>query len=186
MVAAASLADWVTSALIASLTLMVDPGLRPSLVGAWRAANARHRQLGARRELAAPSDSRTGHRASSSWSARPDAGARRLPADAGWCPNSCPRRWRRQSKARGGFFLAARASPAGASTCRAISASTSSTRLTPCASAPTLTLRDVHRPRRRMPSPVFDPVPGAIFGALARREDANCPQIRRLTWQEEG
>ncbi len=40
MVAAASLADWVTRAFIASLTLMVDPGLRPSLVGAWRAANA--------------------------------------------------------------------------------------------------------------------------------------------------
>ena len=38
MVAAASLADWVTSALAASVTLIVVPGFRPSLVGAWFAA----------------------------------------------------------------------------------------------------------------------------------------------------
>lgn len=40
MVTAASLADCVTSALTASLTLMVAPGLRPSLVGAWLAARS--------------------------------------------------------------------------------------------------------------------------------------------------
>ncbi len=38
MVVAASLADWVTRALAASLTLMVAPAFRPSLVGAWLAA----------------------------------------------------------------------------------------------------------------------------------------------------
>ena len=38
MVTAASLADWVTSALIASSTLMVEPCFNPSLVGAWTSA----------------------------------------------------------------------------------------------------------------------------------------------------
>ncbi len=38
MTAAASLADLVTRALMASSTLMVEPGFRPSLVGAWAAA----------------------------------------------------------------------------------------------------------------------------------------------------
>jgi hypothetical protein len=38
MTAAASLAEWVTSALMASDVLMVAPGFSPSLVGAWLAA----------------------------------------------------------------------------------------------------------------------------------------------------
>ncbi len=125
---AASLADWVTRALIASLDLDGGAGLQAELGRGLARGMRRHRQIRARRDLAGLACNRTGHRGSSSWSERPDGAACRRPALAGSSRNSCRRRWPPQSRACLAFFLAASASPAGAEAAATMSASASSAR----------------------------------------------------------
>jgi hypothetical protein len=67
MVTAASLADWVTSAFTASVVLIVAPGFRPNLVGAWLAACGVTTSSDVGVTFAGAQIAETARKASSSW-----------------------------------------------------------------------------------------------------------------------
>ena len=92
IVTAASFAEWVTSARIASSTRIVSPLWSPSLVGVWAAACSDTVRGSPARTAGAP-DPGTRGTASSSWSARPGSGAPRRLARTGPGSSSGPRRW---------------------------------------------------------------------------------------------